>query len=46
MNDRVKHRQVSREHDWDNEHLFWYWLPVIGAAVCLIFLVLGRWLGS
>jgi hypothetical protein len=44
MNDPPKHRQVSRERDWDDEHLFWYWVPVVGAAVGLIFLVLERWL--
>ena len=46
MNDPGKYRRFSRRQDRDNEHLFWYWLPVVGAAVCLIFLVLERWLGS
>lgn len=32
MNDPVNHRQVPRKQDRDNEHLFWYWLPVVGAA--------------
>jgi hypothetical protein len=46
MNDPANHRQVRREHDRDNRYLFWYWLPVVGAAVCLMFVVLERWLGS
>jgi hypothetical protein len=46
MNDPAKHRQVPRKQDRDNELMFWYWLPVVGAAVGLTFVVLERWLGS
>jgi hypothetical protein len=46
MNDPVKHRQVPGGQDRNNEHLFWYWLPVVGAGIGLTFIVLERWLGS
>jgi hypothetical protein len=31
--------------DRDDGHLFWYWVPVVGAGVCLVFLLLDWWSG-
>jgi hypothetical protein len=34
-----------RHQDNKGEQMFWYWLPVAGAAISLIFIALHRWLG-
>jgi len=32
--------------DRDRGHLFWYWLPVVGAGIGLTFVFLTWWAGS
>ena len=40
MNEPAGRVPDRRGYDRDAEHLFWYWLPVGGAGICLAFLLL------
>lgn len=45
MTDSTKRCSGTRDDDTDDRHLFWYWLPVAGAGVCLTFLAWERLFG-
>jgi hypothetical protein len=45
MNGPAKRRSGRHDGDRDAGLMFWFWLPVIGAAIALAFIVLSWWIG-
>lgn len=35
----------GQDDDGDRRLLFWYWVPVVGAGIGLMFMLLAWWIG-